>query len=256
MKKLQKQTKKFFIKSTLLTTFIISLLLVVIKSYIPNEYQFIDPISLYWTLLSTVVFVYWFIIAPSVAEYKESEKLTVDIKSSLLNIENDLKYFSWLKDSFDFKWSLEVLKSMKNDFYFNVADNENRDFNLNIEKLNSYLLVGEKSWITANHIIRIKQEIWIVKKAYIRIIQIMEKDSLPQVIHNLKNFMTLFVIFILLFMNFWEWVVWFLHTVQESLMLFLISFFYIYLNFIINWLENPFDKRRFSWYIDLSFLKE
>lgn len=39
-------------------------------------------------------------------------------------------------------------------------------------------------------------------------------------------------------------------------MLFLISFLYIYLGFVINGFDNPFDKRRFTGYIDISFLKE
>ncbi len=256
MKKIHKKTKKFFIKSTLITTFLLSSLLVAIKFKIPNEYEFIDPISLYGTLLSTVVFVYWFMISPAVAEYKESEKLVVDVKNSLWNIEEDLKYLHWLKTEFNVGEARNILTKIKQNFYYNIADNEEREITKHIEDFNEILLLWEKAWITANHIIRTKNDMGIIQKSYLRIHQIKELDSLPKIVHNLKNFMTIFVISILLFMNFWDGKWDFVYQVQESLMLFLISFLYIYLTFVINWLENPFDKRKFTGYIDLSFLKK
>lgn len=42
--------------------------------------------------------------------------------------------------------------------------------------------------------------------------------------------------------------------IKEGIVIFILSFVYMYLSFIINSLENPFDKRNFSGYIDISFL--
>jgi len=44
--------------------------------------------------------------------------------------------------------------------------------------------------------------------------------------------------------------------IKEGIVIFILSFIYTYLSLIISSLENPFDKRNFSGYIDISFLKK
>ena len=48
-------------------------------------------------------------------------------------------------------------------------------------------------------------------------------------------------------------IVW---EIKEWIVIFILSFIYTYLSFIISSLENPFDKRNFSGYIDMTFLKK
>jgi len=64
---------------------------------IPDSLEFIEPISIYTALLSSVIFIYGFMIAPAVAEYKESERLRVELKSTIENIMLDVDYFLLLK---------------------------------------------------------------------------------------------------------------------------------------------------------------
>lgn len=253
---MQKKIKKFFTIQIFTTTLILSLLIVLIKIYLPDKYEFIEPISIYWTILSSVIFIYWFILSPSISEYKESEKLLIDIKSSLSNIKDDAIYFKQLKQDFDINKFYETLSKWLNNFFHNIADNEDKPYLEMFEKLNSISLEWEKLWITANHIIRMKQELWILKKSFLRIINIKETDALPVIIHRLKNFITFMVIVTLIFLDITnEWLD-FIAQIQESLILFLVSFLYIYLSFVISWFDNPFDKRRFSWFLDLTFIKD
>lgn len=60
---------------------------------------------------------------------------------------------------------------------------------------------AERSGITANHIIKLKQELSSMRRIIGRLLQIKDTDSLPKVVHNLKNFITLFIITTLLFLN-------------------------------------------------------
>lgn len=252
---MKKKIKKFFAIEIFLTTFILALLIVLLKFYIPEQYQFIEPISIYGTILSSVIFIYWFILSPSIAEYKESERLLVDIESTLWNIKTDAKYFKLLKDQYDLdSFNLEF-SNMLNNFFYYIADDKKSDFLNSFEKLNYLSLTWEKAWITANHIIRMKQELSILKKSFIRVVQIKEKESLPRIIHKLKNFISFIVIVILLLLNMPVTEVDLIWKIEESIMLFLFSFLYIYLSFIITSFDNPFDKRKFSWYLDLSFIK-
>jgi len=229
---------------------------VILKLYIPDHYQFIEPISIYWSILSSVIFIYWFILAPLISEYKESERILTDIKNSINNIKDDIKYFKILKNDFDEKWLWEDFSKILMNFYNFIAD----DIQYNNDELfhNMMIIISnwEKLWITANHIIRLKQEISIVKKWFLRISDIKDKSALPSIVYSLKNFITFIVIAILLFLDIWTWSTDVFVILEESVMLFLISFLYIYLSFIINGFDNPFDKRRFTWFLDIWFLKE
>lgn len=102
-----------------------------------------------------------------------------------------------------------------------------------------------------------KQEVSSLRKIVTRIFFIKDSNSLPAVIHNLKNFITLFIITTLMFLNIGDAQIdTIIIEVKEGIVIFILSFIYMYLSFIINSLENPFDKRNFSGYIDVSFLKE
>ncbi len=254
MKKVKKKLRKIFIKWIFLSTFLLSALLVGIKLIIPQEFQFIEPISIYGSILSSVIFIYWFILAPAIAEYKESEKLLTDIKNSLINIREDVGYFHWLKGDFAVNDFYKILAEAIDNFYHSIADDREAEYPYILHTLTPLILQGEKLWITANHVIRLKQEISIVQKSFLRITEIKQKDSMPKLIHHLKDFITFMVIITLLFLNIWTAGLDIIGQIEESIMLFLISFLYIYLSFIINGFDNPFDKRRFNGFLDLTFL--
>lgn len=253
---MKKKIKKFFIQSIFISTLIISILIVLIKFFIPQEYLFIEPISIYSTILSSVIFIYWFILTPAIWEFKESERLLVDIKITLTNIKEDAIYLKWLRNDYDLEGFYEIFSDWINNFYYSIVDNTDNNYINIFEKINQINLDWEKLWITANHIIRIKQELSILKKNFLRVTEIKNKDSLPKIIHNLKDFITLVVIITLLFLNLSTNSSDIFSQIQKWIMLFIISFLYIYLSFIINVFDNPFDKRRFNWFLDLRFLKD
>ncbi len=253
---MKRKIKKFFIKNIFVSTFLLSTLVVIMKFYIPDNYQFIEPISIYWTLLSSIIFIYWFILAPAITEYKESERLLIEIKNSLINVSEDAIYLKWLKNEYDLDNFNKILAKWLNNFYYSIADDKKNEYISIFEELNKINLEWEKLWITANHIIRMKQELSNIKKSFLRITEIKSKDALPKSIHQLKNFLTFMVIITLLFLKISKTWSDLLMNMKESTMLFLISFLYFYLFFIINWFENPFDKRKFNWFLDLQFIKD
>jgi hypothetical protein len=230
--------------------------LVFIKWIIPQEYQIIEPISLYGSILASVIFVYGFILGPAISEYKESERLLNDIRVSLNSIALDARYFFELTSKFELSLFCNEAKILIHEFYDTIADHKHANWKSRFEPLNSLLISGEKGGITANHIIRMKQEIGIVKKAMYRIHEIYKKDSLPNILHILKNCITGMVLIMLLFFDIWHESAFWISQIQESIILFLLSFLYIYLFFVVRVFENPFDKRRFSGYIEMADILE
>ena len=254
-----KSLLKFFSKQTFLTCLLLASSVLLIKIYaIPESIEFIEPTSIYTALLSSLIFIYWFMIAPAVSEYKESERIRVELKSVIQNILSDIDYFSMLRTGLDKQVFLRPFAKILENVFFHIADNKAIPplYKLILE-LNMYLFQSETSGIPANHIIKVRQEIGNFRRLVTRLIQIKENDSLPKVVHNLKNFITLFIITTLLFLNIWSSVTNnILFEVKEWIIIFLLSFIYLYLSSIITSLENPFDKRRFLWYIDVSYLRK
>jgi hypothetical protein len=254
-----KKINKFFRKQVFLTCFLIATGILGVKLFlIPDELEFIEPISIYTALLSSVIFIYGFMIAPAVSEYKESERLRVDLKSIIENILLDIDHFTKLKPEIDPREFRNHIAGILTYIFHRVADDiRGKSINTLLKWTTDFLVEAEKKWITANHIIKVKQELATLRRSIGRLLQIKDTDSLPAVVHNLKNFITLFIISTLLFLNigntgadtiFGE--------IKEGIVIFILSFVYTYLSLIITSLENPFDKRNFSGYIDLSYLKK
>lgn len=250
---------KLIRKNIFITCFLFASAILLIKIYIiPDSFEFIEPISIYTALLSSVIFIYGFMIAPAVSEYKESERLRTELKWTIENILSDVEYFIGLKPQIETKIFYNTFKEILKQIFNRIADGK-KEKNINelINTTNDFLLDAESKWIPANHIIKLKQELSTLRKTISRLFFIKDNDSLPKVVHNLKNFITIFIITTLMFLNIWnESIDTVLVEIKEGIVIFILSFIYMYLSFIINSLENPFDKRNFDNYIDISFLKE
>lgn len=57
-KQVKRGFRRVFVRGAFLSSVLLSLTLVIIKLYIPEEYEFIEPISLYGSILSSVIFIY------------------------------------------------------------------------------------------------------------------------------------------------------------------------------------------------------
>ncbi len=254
-----KKILKFLKKQVFITCFLISWTILGVKLFlIPDDLEFIEPISIYTALLSSVIFISWFMIAPAVWEYKESERIKSELKTTIENILLDIDYINQLKPELNPNNFKETIYTVLIYVYYRIADDvRGKSINTLLKETTQFLVKAEKTGIPANHIIKIKQEIWNLRKIIGRLLQIKDTDSLPLVIHNLKNFITIFIVTTLLFLNISnENIESIFEEIKEGIVIFILTFVYTYLSLIINSLENPFDKRNFSWYIDISYLKK
>ena len=251
-------TKKFFHKAVFFSAFLFALAFLAAKIFlIPAWLEFVEPISIYTSLLSSVIFIYGFILSPVMQEYKESERLVTEFKCTIENIHADIQYFSKLKPEFSARPFLKEFCLRLDEIFAYLTDGKVKKSTREYLGLMQDQLAGaEVLGIPANHISRMKQELATFNRIASRFVAIRDRDSIPHIIHQLKNFMTLFILGTLLFLNVGSAVESTMEQVKEGLVVFFVSFIYLYLSLIISNLENPFDKRRFSGYIDLSFIKK
>ena len=96
------QLQKLLRKNIFFTCLGISSSILIIKILIiPDTLEFIEPVSIYTALLSSVIFIYGFIIAPAVSEFKESERIKSELKSVIENILLDIDHYSRLVPTLD-----------------------------------------------------------------------------------------------------------------------------------------------------------
>lgn len=115
---------KFFRKEVFITCFLIASAILCVKLYIiPDTWEFIEPISIYTALLSSVIFIYGFMIAPAVAEYKESERIKVELKSTIENILLDVEHFTKLNNKLSAEEFRNHIAEILLYVFYRVADN-------------------------------------------------------------------------------------------------------------------------------------
>jgi hypothetical protein len=153
--------QKFFRKEVFFTCLLTASTILAIKLFIiPDTWEFIEPISIYTALLSSVIFIYGFMIAPAVSEYKESERIKIELKSVVENILLDADHFTRLNPGLQIALFREHIAEILLYVFHRVADDtRGKSINTLISETTDFLVEAEKSGITANHIIKLKQEL-------------------------------------------------------------------------------------------------
>lgn len=153
--------QKFFRKEVFFTCLLAASTILAIKLFIiPDTWEFIEPISIYTALLSSVIFIYGFMIAPAVSEYKESERIRVELKSVVENILLDAEHFEKLTESLSIeKFRRQIADILLYVFHRVADDTRGKSINTLIHETLDFLVEAEKQGITPNHIIKLKQEL-------------------------------------------------------------------------------------------------
>ena len=83
-------------------------------------------------------------IAPAVAEYKESERMKVELKSIIENILSDVEYFVSLKKELNTTKFYETFSEILSNIFGKIADNiEGKSNHELIHSLNDFLVEAE-----------------------------------------------------------------------------------------------------------------
>lgn len=115
---------KFFRKEIFISCFFIASSILCVKLFIiPDTWEFIEPISIYTALLSSVIFIYGFMIAPAVGEYKESERIKIELKSTIENILLDVEHFTKLNNKLSSEKFRNDIAEILLYVFYRIADN-------------------------------------------------------------------------------------------------------------------------------------
>jgi hypothetical protein len=193
-------------------------------------------------LLSAVIggmtFLIGFILAGTMTDFKESEKLPGDIVSSLESIYEDGTHLKKLNKKFDMDNLNKVLDEIVDNLKKDLKVDKKRMAIHSISKLTESVIEAEKLGLPAVWIARIKTEQATLKKIIFRMYNIKDTSFIPAAyaIVDILVFITLGILVLLKFDRFYE----------GLLMTGIVGYIFIYMTMLIKDIDDPFGEKSYA----------
>jgi hypothetical protein len=197
--------------------------------------DFIALSPLYTSVVAGGIFVIGLLVAGTLADYKEAEKMPAEITAALENIYGDGVSVKQQKPEFDLarmRRSLaDIVSSLKKD----LASNGSRSCLGAIDDLSESFIELERLDVPPNYIVRLRGEQGAIRRNVLRIYHIQRTAFLPSAYVLIQTIVGLIIV-ALLFTK--------LDPLHESIVvLVFISYFFIYLVKLLGILDMPFRIR-------------
>ncbi|MBI3430251.1 MAG: hypothetical protein HY050_09420 [Actinobacteria bacterium] len=196
--------------------------------------EFINMTPLFTSIIAGSVFVISIILAGTMADYKESEKMPAEIVASLDSIYDEGLYIKELKKEFN----QDLLRQRINDFIetfrTGLLSGDLAESIGQLKELNGSFLEMETLGVPANYIVRLKTELGLVKKNLLRIQHIQTTRFLPSAYILLETIMLLIISLLL--------VTKIEPRIDGVVMTAFISYLLIYIIKLLRVIDSPFRK--------------
>jgi hypothetical protein len=221
-----------------LETGLVVLALILVKLLLEElSLEFIDLSPLYTSIVAGGIFVIGLIVAGTLADYKESEKMPAEITAALENIHEDCRSIRGTTPDFDLDRLRTSLASIVAALRADLADPTSRSCLDAINDLSPSFLQLERLGVPPNYIVRLRTEQGTVRKNVLRIYHIQRIDFLPSAYLLIQTI----VILIIAALEFTQ----IDPTHQSVVILAFISYFFVYLLRLLRIIDRPFrvDER-------------
>jgi hypothetical protein len=211
--------------------------------------EFITPSLLYTSIIAGGVFILSIILSGLITDFKESEKLPIEIATAAENIYDDALAVEMSYPQLDLeKLRSRLLDALKNACEEVRGGNPEKTLNA-INALTESFFEMEKMGVIANYIVRFRQEQSAMKKAVLRIHHIQRIQFLPSA-HIFAQTTVYLIIGLLLFTR--------LEPQRDGLILIaFVTYLFVFLVKLIRLIETPFEAgKRSSDEISLVLLRE
>lgn len=214
---------------------IVVIILVAIKFAMHTYgYEYIELTSLFSAVVGGAIFLIGFILAGTMADYKESEKIPSEISSSLENILQEGIFVKSTKPKFDLdkhkERLLNIVRSFKEDL--KVAGKRKKTIDA-VAKLTESTIEMDNMGVSPNYVSRIKTEQANVTKHVLRAFQIKETSFIPAA-YAIVEVMSGFMIIGLMLLKLEPFV-------TSLILLSIVVYIFLYMIFFIKDLDDPFE---------------
>ncbi len=214
---------------TALTVVVIVVLKLAIEAL---SLDFIALSPLYTSVVAGGIFVIGLLVAGTLADYKEAEKMPADIAAALENIHEDGACIKQAKEEFDLEGLQQSLSRVIATFRDDLATTGSRACLGAVNELSASFVELERLDVPPNYIVRLRTEQGVIRKSLLRIYHMQRTAFLPSAYVLIQSIVGL-IVAALLFTE--------LDPLYESIVvLIFISYFFIYLVKLLRVIDTPF----------------
>lgn len=198
-------------------------------------FEYLEINSLFSSVIGGAVFVFGLILAGTLADYKESERIPADIAALCGSIVEDGRYCAEQYPEFDLATLKARVLALLKAFRADLANVSSRSALAALSDLTPSLLEMERTGLPANHVVRLKGEQAAIRRTLMRVYYIQRIEFLP----SARNFVTSLVVLILALL---------LVTVIEPVYLGIalvgfLAYLFVYILRLLALLDTPFRVR-------------
>lgn len=196
------------------------------------ELEFIALSPLYSSIVAGGIFVIGLLVAGTLADYKEAERMPSEMVAALENIHEDCRSIAELKPQFDLAGLRRRLARVVSALREDLADLGGRASLAAINDLSESFVELERLEAPPNYVVRLRTEQGAIRKSVLRIYHIQRIDFLPSAYILIQTIVGL-IIAALVFTE--------LEPLSVAIVLLVfISYFFIYLVRLLRILDTPF----------------
>lgn len=195
-------------------------------------WEYLELNSLFTSLIGGTVFVFGMILAGTLSDFKESERIPSEITALCGSLAEDSRYCKAQYPEFDAKPLLAAVHGFLVAMRADLADKESRSALDAIAAMTPSLLEMERIGLPANHVVRLKGEQAALRRTMMRLYYIQRIDFLPSAYNFVRSLV--FLILALLMFTMIE------PVVLGATLVGFITYLFIYIMRLLRTLDTPF----------------
>lgn len=216
------------------STAVIVLGIVAVKLLVAGfELEFISLSPLFTSVLAGGVFVLGLIVAGTLADYKEAERVPAEITAALTNIHDDCAAFKQAFPDFDLErledTEVHIVASFLDDL---AANTDSTKALVAIDTLNESFLELDRVGVQATYTSRLRNEQSALRRNVLRVYHVQRTEFLPSATLLIQAIVAI-ILTVLVFMEIEP-------TYEAAIILGFISFFFISLLRLLRIMDRPF----------------
>ena len=195
-------------------------------------WEFFNVNPLFTSIVGGGIFIVSIVLAGTLADYKEAERLPAEIAAAIESIHAEGRYVRESHAAFDLGALGQTLTNIVSALRVDLATPGSRTALVGVSDLSGSFLEMERFGVPPNYIVRLKQEQGIVRKSLLRLYHIQRIEFIPSA-HALLASMMILIIALLIFTQ--------VEPVYDSFILVaFISYLFIYLLKLLRVIDMPF----------------
>ena len=211
--------------------------------------EFISVSPLFTSVLAGGVFVLGLIVAGTLADYKEAERVPAEITAALTNIHDDGAAFRRAFPDLDLDRLKDILLRIVAAFHDDLGDPRSTRALDAIEELNATFLEMDRVGVPATYTSRLRGEQGALRRSVLRVYHVQRTEFLPSAYLLIESIVVI-IITVLAFMEIEP-------TYEAVIILAFISFFFISLLRLLRIMDSPFHvEERTSDDVSLFLLRQ